>query len=129
MINLPSAYDGLMEILEEKLDSALDLLTISVLRDKISEKFERIKRRHCVRDYDLDSEDEDEKALYAKTFKGRCRKFGKFGHKAVQSRVDQDLDQTEAATSQGKEKKRRMIPEWQCLKKRWLWGAQAKLTR
>ena len=41
MNNLPSAYDGLMENLEDKLDSALDPLTISVLRDKISEKYER----------------------------------------------------------------------------------------
>ena len=84
MNNLPSAYNGLIENLEDKLDSALDPLTISVLRDKISEKYERIKRRHGVRDYDSDSEDEDEKALFAKTFKGRCRKCGKFGHKAVQ---------------------------------------------
>ena len=72
MNNLPSAYDGLMENLEDKLDSALDPLTISILRDKISEKYERIKRRYGVRDYDLDSE--DEKALFAKTFKGRYRK-------------------------------------------------------
>ena len=79
-----------MENLEDKLDSALDPLTVSVLRDKISEKFERIKRRHGVRDYDLDSEDEDEdeKALFAKTFKGRCRKCGKFGHKAVQCKSE-----------------------------------------
>ena len=43
---LPSVYNGLMENLEDKLDSALDPLTISVLSDKISEKYERIKRRH-----------------------------------------------------------------------------------
>ena len=88
MNNLPSAYDGLMENLEDKLDSALDPLTISVLRDKISKKYERIKRRHGVRDYDSDSEDEDEKALFAKTFKGRCRKCGKFGNKAVQCKSE-----------------------------------------
>ena len=69
--NLPSVYDGLMETLEDKLDSALDPLTISVLRDKISEKYERIKRRHGLRDYDSDSEDEDEKALLTKIFKGQ----------------------------------------------------------
>ena len=88
MNNLPSAYDGLMENLEDKLDSALDPLTISALRDKISEKFERIKRRHGVRNYDSDSEDEDEKALSAKTFKSRCRKCGKFDHKAVQCKSE-----------------------------------------
>ena len=57
MNNLPSAYNGLMENLEDKLDSALDPVTISVLRDKISKKYERIKRRHGVRYYDSDSED------------------------------------------------------------------------
>ena len=53
MNNLPSAYDGLMENLEDKLDSALDPLTMGVLRNKISEKYERIKRIHGVRDYQI----------------------------------------------------------------------------
>ena len=70
------------------MDSALDPLTISVLRDKISKKYERIKRRHGVRNYDSDSEDEDEKALFAKPFKGRCCKCGKFCHKAVQCKSE-----------------------------------------
>ena len=41
MNNLPSAYDGLMENLEDKLDCAIEPLTLSVLRDKISEKMRR----------------------------------------------------------------------------------------
>ena len=46
MNNLLSAYGGLMENLEDKLDCAIEPLTLSVLRDKISEKYEKIKRRH-----------------------------------------------------------------------------------
>ena len=45
MNNLSSAYDGLIETLEDRLDSTLDTLTMGVLRDKISEKYEKVKRR------------------------------------------------------------------------------------
>ena len=88
MNNLPSAYDGLIENLEDRLDSTLDPLTISVLRDKVSEKYEKIKRRRGIKDEVSDSEDEEEKALFAKQFKGRCRKCGKFGHKAADCKSD-----------------------------------------
>ena len=62
MNNLPSAYDGLIENLEDKLDATLDPLTLSVLRDKISEKYKKIKRRNGIKEEDLNSEDEEEKA-------------------------------------------------------------------
>ncbi len=41
MNNLPSAYDGLMENLEDKLDCAIESLILSILRDKISENMRR----------------------------------------------------------------------------------------
>ena len=74
MNNLSSVYDGPVENMEDKLDATLDPLTMSQLRDKISEKSEKIKRR---KRYTVDisgSEDEEERALFAKTFKGRYRK-------------------------------------------------------
>ena len=69
------------------MDSALNPLIISVLRGKISEKFERIKRRHDVRNYDSDSEDEDEKALFTKTFKDRCYKCESLAIRQFNGRV------------------------------------------
>ena len=88
MNNLPSAYDGLIENLEDRLDSTFDPLTMTVLRDKVSEKYEKIKRRKGIKDEVSDSEEEEEKALFAKQFKGRCRKCGKFGHKAADCKSD-----------------------------------------
>ena len=83
--NLPSAYDSLIENLEDRLDSVLDPLTLSILRDKLSEKYEKIRKRKGWDD-DSASEDEEERALFAKSFKGRCRKCGKFGHKGADCR-------------------------------------------
>ena len=88
MNNLPSAYDGLIENLEDMLDSTSDPLPMSILRDKVSEKYEKIKRRKGIKDEASDSEDEEERALFAKRFKGRCRKCGKFGHKAADCKSD-----------------------------------------
>ena len=88
MNNLPSAYDGLIENLEDKLESTFDPLTLGVLRDKLSEKYEKIKRRKGIKDNSSSDEDE-EKALFSKTFKGRCRNCGMFGHKAIDCKKDQ----------------------------------------
>ena len=58
-----------------------------MLGDKLSEKNEKIKKRKVIKDNESDDSDEDEeRALFAKTFKGRCRKCGKFEHKAVDCR-------------------------------------------
>ena len=91
MNNLPSAYDSLIENLEDRLDSVLDPLTLDNLRDKISEKYEKIKRRKGW-ESGSDSEKDEEKALFAKTFKGRCNKCGKFGHKAAECRSGGNKD-------------------------------------
>ena len=88
MNNLPSAYDDLIENLEDRLDSTFALLTISVITNKFSEKYEKIKRRNDFKTDESDSEEEEEKAMFAKTFKGRCRRCGKFGHKAVNCKTD-----------------------------------------
>ena len=81
-----SSYVDLLENLEDKVDTALDTLTMSVLRNKISEKYERIKRRREAKEYNADSENKDETVLFANTFKGRCQKCGKFRNKAIECR-------------------------------------------
>ncbi len=70
MNNLPSVYDGLIKNLKDWFDSPLDPLTMSVLRDNISEKFEKIKRRKGFKDDKSVSEDEEEITIFANTFKG-----------------------------------------------------------
>ncbi len=88
MNNLPSAYDGLMENLEDELDCTIEPLTLSVLRENISEKYERIKRRQGHEEDNSSSDKNEDRAMFAKTFKGRCRKCGECGHKAVDCRSD-----------------------------------------
>ena len=83
---LTSSYVDLLENLEDKVDTALDTLTMSVLRDKKSEKYERIKRRRGAKEFNSDIENEDERALFTKTFKGRCHKCGNFRHETVECR-------------------------------------------
>ena len=45
MNNLPSAYDSLIKNLDDELDSTLEPLTMGVLRDILSEKYEKIMQR------------------------------------------------------------------------------------
>ena len=54
MNNLPSSYDSLIENLEERLGSVVDPLTISMLREKLSEKYEKIKKRKGFKDTESD---------------------------------------------------------------------------
>ena len=78
MNHLPSSYDSLIENLEDRLDSIVDPLTTGMLRDKLLEKYEKIKKRQGIKDNESDDSDEDkERALFAKTFKGRCCKIGR----------------------------------------------------
>ena len=42
--HLPSSYDSLIENLEDRLDSIVDQLTVGMLRDKLSEKYEKYKK-------------------------------------------------------------------------------------
>ena len=77
--NMPSAYDNLIDTLEDRLDSATDPLTIENLREKLSEKYEKIKAKKKFRQEDSDSE-EEERALFAGgKFKGRCHYCGNLG--------------------------------------------------
>ena len=84
--NLPSTYNNLVDGLEDKLGAKNDPLTLEGLREKLSEKYEKIRARKKFRDDNSDSEGE-ERALFAGgKFKGRCHYCGKFGHKASECR-------------------------------------------
>ena len=96
--NLPSAYDNLVDGLEDKLGATNEPLTLEGLREKLSEKYEKIRARKKFRD-DSDSEGE-ERALFAGgKFKGRCHYCGKFGHKASECRKKKS-DNEKGATSE-----------------------------
>ena len=82
MNNLPSAYGGLIDNFKDKLDATLDPLTLSVLRDKISEKYEKIKRRKGIKE-DVDSKWKKwwRRFRFCVKFQGKCNYCGKYGHK------------------------------------------------
>ena len=99
--NLPSEYDNVVENLEERVDSVLNPLGIEDIRQKLSEKYEKMRLR---RKFKEDSDDEDERALFVAKFKGRCNKCGKFGHKAkdCRSNVDNDKEKNQKKKFTGK---------------------------
>ena len=77
--NLPDEYDVVLDGMEERLmlkDSDPKKLTIGDMRDKLNNRFERLKGRlnHA--------KEKDDMALYA-NFKGNCTKCGKQGHKGT----------------------------------------------
>jgi len=101
MNNLPSAYDNLIDNLEDKLEASTDPLTLESLREKLSEKYEKIKMRKRFKNDESDP-DEDEKALFAGgKFKGRCHYCRKFGHKASECRKKKN-DNGQEATGKGR---------------------------
>ena len=87
-------------MLEDHLDSTTDPRTIENLREKLSEKYEKIKAKKKFCQDDSDSE-EEERALFAGSkFKGRCHYCGKFGHKSVQCNKKKN-DEKNKKQSQG----------------------------
>ena len=102
--NLPSAYDNLVDTLEDKLGATTDPLNLEALREKLSEKYEKISARKKFRDSSSDSEGE-EKALFAGgKFKGRCHYCGKFGHKAVDCRKKKSDNEKGPSNGDGSKK-------------------------
>ena len=87
--NLPNEYDNVVENLEERVDSVLNPLGIEDVRQKLSEKYEKMRLRKKFKE---ESDDDDERAMFAAKFKGRCNKCGKFGHKAKDCRSNVDSD-------------------------------------
>ena len=87
--NLPVEYENTVEVMERRLDDTMDPLTIDIIRDELSLKYEKIKRTLGI---DEESLEKDETAFvsgYAK-FKGRCYGCGKFGHKSGDCKSKED---------------------------------------
>ena len=99
--NLPSDYDNVVENLEERVDSVTNPLGLEDVRQKLSEKYEKMRLRKKFKD---ESDDDEEQALFATKFKGRCNKCGKFGHKAkdCRSNIDNDKEKNQKKKFAGK---------------------------
>ena len=82
--NLPDEYDVVLDGMEERLmlkDSDPKKLTIGDMRDKLNNRFERLKERSKEKN-GHDDATHYEAAFYT-TFKGNCSKCGKQGHKGT----------------------------------------------
>ena len=78
--NLPPEYDLQVKQSEGRIGAATDPLTMEILRESLSLKYERLQ------DINKDNNNEsDDKAFIGRdsNFKGRCHNCGKFGHKAT----------------------------------------------
>ena len=81
--NLPVEYENTVEVMERLLDDDVNPLTIELLREELSLKYEKVRRSLGVPE---DGEDDDvDTALVSGygQFKGRCHGCGKFGHKSI----------------------------------------------
>ena len=90
--NLPVEYENTVETLERRLDDTLDPLSIEIIREELSLKYEKIKRALGLDDDD--ASEKEETALLSggfQKFKERCYGCGKFGHKS-QLCPDKDKD-------------------------------------
>ena len=82
--NVPQEYNIEISLLEKRLGDSNDPLTIEELRDALNLKFERLqgnKGKHY-------RSGDEETALFAGGFKGRCNNCGKHGQKARDCRTD-----------------------------------------
>ena len=75
--NLPEEYENIVENLEEKLDDNIDMLTIQIIWDTLSAKYDIMSARS-----NQTEGKESEKAFYIRQIKGTCYKCGKYLHKA-----------------------------------------------
>ena len=80
-------YDAIMDQLQNEFDTGTAKPDLNAVKDRLRNKFNRMKRNIKGKSDSDDSDDEtnEESALYAgnKKFKGQCTHCGKWGHKSV----------------------------------------------
>lgn len=85
----PNEYDAIMDQLQNEFDFGSEKPNLNTVKDRLRNKFNRIKRKNkSTKDGDdSDDEETEESALYAGgKYKGQCTHCGKWGHKAVDCR-------------------------------------------
>ena len=90
--NLPSEYDTILDGLENRLTldpSDSNALTIESIREKLSNRYERIADRDRSELYESE---ERGLAAYGKQFKGTCNRCGKYGHKGMDCTNNNDSE-------------------------------------
>ena len=95
--NLPSVYDIEIHALRKRLDQADDPLTIEEVREELNLKFEMMNRRFRGNP----SQVEEETALFAGGYKGKCYSCGKFGHRAKDCRGNNSNNNNNAKGKSG----------------------------
>jgi hypothetical protein len=84
--SLTNGYELQMLLLEKRIGSKENPLTIDELKKELSLRYERlVMKTETAKINDLG----EEKALVVTQFKGKCRNCGKIGHKVAQCKLKQ----------------------------------------
>ena len=113
--NLPSVYDIEVHTLRKRLDDLQDPLTLEELREELCLKFEMMNRRGKL---GLAQGPNEEHALFAGGFKGKCNNCGKIGHRARDCRDKSgNKDRNKQENHQGNNDGDRNVECFYCKKK------------
>jgi gag-polypeptide of LTR copia-type len=84
--SLTGDYELQMLLLEKRIGDKMNPLTIDELKEELNLRFERLSsKKESIKN----DESGEEKALFTTQLKGKCRNWGKLGHKAAQCKLKQ----------------------------------------